>query len=68
MTENSFALVKHKNNDTDEYEYGDVIGETKYYFIVKPHLRGEQNRWLKCDCGVIEYYKQKPLTLKRNKI
>jgi len=53
----AFMLVEHINNDSDEKEYGDVIGETEGYFIVKPHLRKEQNRWLKVDCKVIEYYR-----------
>lgn len=52
----AFMLVEHINNDSDEKEYGDVIGETQGYFIVKPHLRKEKNRWLKVDCKVIEYY------------
>jgi hypothetical protein len=54
---NSFALVEHTNNDTDIKEYGDVVGETQDYFLVKPHLRKEQNRWLKVDCKVVEYYR-----------
>ncbi len=54
---NSFALVEHINNDTDKKEYGDVIGETQDYFLVKPHLRKEQNRWLKVGCKIIEYYR-----------
>lgn len=57
FAKNSFALVEHKNNDTDEKEYGDVVGETKYYFLVKPHLRKELNRWLKVDCNIVEYYR-----------
>ena len=57
FAKNSFALVEHKNNDTDEIEYGDVVGETKGYFLVKPHLRKEQNRWLKVDCNIVEYYR-----------
>jgi hypothetical protein len=57
FAKNSFALVEHKNNDTDEKEYGDVVGETKDYFLVKPHLRKEQNRWLKVDCEIVEYYR-----------
>ena len=57
FAENSFALVEHKNNDTDEIEYGDVVGETQAYFLVKPHLRKEQNRWLKVDCNIVEYYR-----------
>ncbi len=56
FVKNSFALVEHINNDTDEKEYGDVVGETKDYFLVKPHLRKEQNRWLKVDCKMVEYY------------
>jgi hypothetical protein len=52
----ALMLVEHINNDSDEKEYGDVIGETQGYFIVKPHLRKEQNRWLKVDCKVLEYY------------
>jgi hypothetical protein len=52
----SFALVEHKNNDTDIIEYGDVVGETKDYFLVKPHLRKEQNRWLKADCNIVDFY------------
>lgn len=52
-----FILVEHINNDSDVKEYGDVIGETQEYFIVKPHLRKEQNRWLKVDCKVVEYYR-----------
>ena len=54
---NSFALVEHKNNDSDTIEYGDVVGETQDYFLVKPHLRKEQNRWLKVDCKIVEYYR-----------
>jgi len=57
FAKNSFALVEHKNNDTDEKEFGDVVGETQEYFLVKPHLRKEQNRWLKVDCKVVEYYR-----------
>lgn len=53
----TFMLVEHINNDSDEKEYGDVVGETQGYFIVKPHLRKEQNRWLKVDCKVVEYYR-----------
>lgn len=53
----AFMLVEHINNDSDEKEYGDVVGETQGYFIVKPHLRKEQNRWLKVDCKVVEYYR-----------
>jgi hypothetical protein len=53
----AFMLVEHINNDSDEKEYGDVVGETEGYFIVKPHLRKEQNRWLKVDCKVVEYYR-----------
>lgn len=34
----ALMLVEHINNDSDEKEYGDVIGETQGYFIVKPHL------------------------------
>ena len=52
----AFMLVEHINNDSDEKEYGDVVGETQGYFIVKPHLRKEKNHWLKVDCKVIEYY------------
>jgi hypothetical protein len=52
----ALMLVEHINNDSNEKEYGDVIGETQGYFIVKPHLRKEQNRWLKVDCKVLEYY------------
>lgn len=52
----ALMLVEHINNDSDEKEYGDVIGETQGYFIVKPHLRKKQNRWLKVDCKVLEYY------------
>ena len=54
---NSFALVEHTNNDTDIKEYGDVVGEIQDYFLVKPHLRKEQNRWLKVDCKIVEYYR-----------
>jgi hypothetical protein len=57
FAKNSFAVVEHKNNDTDEMEYGDVVGETQAYFLVKPHLRKEQNRWLKVDCKIVEYYR-----------
>jgi len=57
FVKNSFALVEHRNNDTDEMEYGDVVGETQDYFLVKPHLRKEQNRWLKVDCKIVEYYR-----------
>jgi len=57
FAKNSFALVEHTNNDTDEKEYGDVVGETQGYFLVKPHLRKEENRWLKVDCNVSEYYR-----------
>lgn len=57
FNKDAFMLVEHINNDSDEKEYGDVIGETQGYFIVKPHLRKEQNRWLKVDCKVIEYYR-----------
>lgn len=57
FAKNSFALVEHTNNDTDEKEFGDVVGETQDYFLVKPHLRKEQNRWLKVDCRVVEYYR-----------
>jgi hypothetical protein len=57
FAKNSFALVEHRNNDTDEMEYGDVVGETQAYFLVKPHLRKEQNRWLKVDCKIVEYYR-----------
>lgn len=57
FNKDSFMLVEHINNDSDEKEYGDVIGETQGYFIVKPHLRKEQNRWLKVDCKVVEYYR-----------
>ena len=53
----AFMLVEHINNDSDEKQYGDVIAETQGYFIVKPHLRKEQNRWLKVDCKVMEYYR-----------
>lgn len=53
----ALMLVEHINNDSDKKEYGDVIGETQGYFIVKPHLRKEQNRWLKVDCKVLEYYR-----------
>ena len=56
FSKDAFMLVEHINNDSDEKEYGDVIGETQGYFIVKPHLRKEQNRWLKVDCKVLEYY------------
>jgi hypothetical protein len=57
FAKNSFALVEHTNNDTDEKEFGDVVGETQDYFLVKPHLRKEQNRWLKVECKVVEYYR-----------
>ena len=57
FAKDAFMLVEHINNDSDEKEYGDVIGETQGYFIVKPHLRKEQNRWLKVDCKVLEYYR-----------
>jgi len=57
FAKNSFALVQHKNNDTDKNEFGDVVGETQDYFLVKPHLRKEQNRWLKVDCKIVEYYR-----------
>jgi len=57
FVKNSFALVEHTNNDTDEKEYGEVVGETQDYFLVKPHLRKEQNRWLKVDCNIVEYYR-----------
>ncbi len=57
FAKNSFGLVKHKNNDSDKIEYGDIIDETQDYFLVKPHLRKDNNRWLKVDCEIIEYYK-----------
>lgn len=57
FSKNSFALVEHENNDTDKIEYGEVVGETEYYFLVNPHLRKEQNRWLKVDCKIVEYYR-----------
>lgn len=56
FAKDAFMLVEHINNDSAEIEYGDVIGETQGYFIVKPHLRKEQNSWLKVDCKVVEYY------------
>lgn len=57
FSRDALMLVEHINNDSDEKEYGDVIGETQGYFIVKPHLRKEQNHWLKVDCKVLEYYR-----------
>ena len=54
---NAFMLVEHINNDSDVKEYGDVISEDEHHFIVKPHLRKENNRWLKVDCIIKEYYK-----------
>ena len=57
FAKDAFMLVEHINNDSDEKEYGDVISETEGYFIVKPHLRKEQNRWLKVGCKVLEYYR-----------
>lgn len=57
FAKDAFALVKRRNNDSDETEFGDVVGETQHCFIVKPHLRKNNNRWLKVDCEIIEYYK-----------
>ena len=57
FAKDAFALVKRRNNDSDKLEFGDVVGETENCFTVKPHLRKDNNFWLKVDCEIVEYYK-----------